>query len=259
MRSHRSKLEKPPWRDLPDRGPATVEAQFVFNLHLGSTVLPYRLLPPALVVLPVLDGALLSGDDPQMDASPRLATWWREGEKLWRQHRSATTSATLSAWLNYQNKLRGQFPMSPIRFCYTKAGNAIAAAIVTDMHTVIDHKLYWAACTTVDEARYLEAVFNSETLTQRVRPLQSRGLFGPRDIDKYVFQLPIPLYDPDQALHRRLAEAAAMAEEVAGGVQLPLDIDFKAARHRVREAVDGHGVGDEIEELTASLLAEEVE
>ena len=254
VRSHRSKLEKPPWRDLPDRGPATVESQFVFSLHLGSTVLPYRLLPPALVVLPVLDGAMLSGDDPRMDASPRLATWWREGENLWCQHRSPTTSATLSAWLNYQNKLTGQFPMSPTRFCYTKAGNSIAAAIVTDLHTVIDHKLYWAACTSLEEARYLEAVFNSETVTERVRPLQSRGLFGPRDVDKYVFQLPIPLYDPGNGLHRRLADAAAMAEDVASGVQLPLDIDFKAARQRVREAIYSHGVGRQIDELSSVLL-----
>lgn len=254
VRSHRSRLEKPPWRDLPDRGPATVESQFVFNLHLGSTVLPYRLLPPELVVLPVLDGALLGGDDPRIDASPRLATWWREGENLWCQHRSPTTSATLSAWLNYQSKLTGQFPMSPTRFCYTKAGNSIAAAIVTDLHTVIDHKLYWAACTSLEEARYLEAVFNSETLTERVRPLQSRGLFGPRDVDKYVFQLPIPLYDSGQAIHRRLADAAAMAEDVASGVQLPLDIDFKAARQRVREAIYRHGVGRQIDELSSVLL-----
>jgi hypothetical protein len=165
----------------------------------------------------------------------------------------------LSAWLNYQNKLTGQFPIPPIRFCYTKAGNAIAAAVVTDLHTVIDHKLYWAACLSAEEARYLEAVFNSETLNVRVRPLQSRGLFGPRDVDKYVFQLPIPPFDRDRPLHRRLAAAAAIAEEVAGSVPLPTDIDFKAARHRVREAIEGHGVGDEIEELTTSLLAEEVE
>jgi SAM-dependent methyltransferase len=256
VRSHRSKLEKPPWRDLPDRGPATVESQFIFNLHLGSTVLPYRLLRPEMVVLPVLDGALLSCDDPRIEASPRLADWWREGEKLWSQHRSATTTATLGDWLNYQKKLTGQFPMSPIRFCYTKAGNAIAAAIVTDMHTVIDHKLYWAASTSLEEARYLEAVFNSKTLTERVRPLQSRGLFGPRDVDKYVFWLPIPLYDPDQALHRRLAAAAATAEEVADAVPLPAGMDFKAARQRVRQAVYSHGVGREIDELSASLLAD---
>ncbi len=256
VRSHRSQLEKPPWRHLPDRGPATIESQFVFNLHLGSTVLPYRLLPPWLVVLPVLDGALLRGDDPRMDASPRLATWWREGEKLWGQHRSATTVADLSTWLNYQNKLTGQFPIAPTRFCYTKAGNSIAAAIVTDLQTVIDHKLYWAACTSLEEARYLEAVFNSETLTERVRPLQSRGLFGPRDVDKYVFQLPIPLYDRDQPTHRRLAAAAAIAEEVAGSVPLPRGIDFKAARQRVREAIYRHGIGSEIDQLSARLLVE---
>ncbi len=138
VRSHRSKLERPPSRVLPDRGPATIESQFVFKLHLGSTVLPYRLLAPELVVLPVLDGALLSGQDPRIDSSPRLATWWREGEKLWRQHRSATTSATLSAWLNYQNKLTGQFPVPPIRIVYSASGTTLTAAIVSEPKAVIE-------------------------------------------------------------------------------------------------------------------------
>ncbi|MGH7642000.1 MAG: N-6 DNA methylase, partial [Candidatus Dormibacteria bacterium] len=221
VRSHRSKLEKPPWRDLPDRGPATVESQFVFKLHLGSTVLPYRQLPAELVVLPVLDGSLLSGDDPRIDAFTRLGAWWREAEELWQQHRSPSTTLPLAAWLNYQNKLTQQFPVPPIRVVYTKAGNTVAAATVQDGRAVIDHTLYWAACSSVEEARYLEAVFNSSTLTARVRPLQSRGLFGPRDVDKYVFQLPVPLYDPSQELHRRLAEAAKAAEAISSRLGLP--------------------------------------
>ena len=259
VRSHRSKLEKPPWRDLPDRGPATVESQFVFNLHLGSTILPYRLLPPELVVLPVLDGALLSGDAPRMDVSPRLARWWREGEELWREHRSASTTLNLDERIDYQHTLTGQFPISPIRIVYSASGNTLTAARLEDPRAVVEHKLYWAACTSLEEARYLAAVFNSETLTERVRPLQSRGLFGPRDIDKYVFRLPIPLYDPDQALHRRLVAAAATAEEVANAVPLPAGMDFKAARQRVRHAVYSHGVAREIDELSATLLAEAVE
>ena len=74
-----------------------------------------------------------------------------------------------------------------------------------------------------------------------------------------MFRLPIPLYDPDQALHRRLVAAAATAEEVANAVPLPAGMDFKAARQRVRHAVYSHGVAREIDELSATLLAEAVE
>ncbi|MGH3420347.1 MAG: hypothetical protein ACRDOD_12260, partial [Streptosporangiaceae bacterium] len=56
------------------------------------------------------------------------------------------------------------------------------------------HKLYWAACDSIDEARYLCAILNAPVITARTTPLQSRGLFGARDIDKYVWTLPIPRY-----------------------------------------------------------------
>ena len=50
--------------------------------------------------------------------------------------------------------------------------------------------------------RYLTAILNSDTLTQLVRPLQARGEHNPRHFDKYIFQLPIPLYDPGNPEHR---------------------------------------------------------
>ena len=49
----------------------------------------------------------------------------------------------------------------------------------------------------------------AEPLTQLVRPLQASGEHNPRHFDKYIFQLPIPLYDPGNAEHRQLAELAS--------------------------------------------------
>lgn len=254
VRSRRSPLEKDPWRGLPDRGPATIESQFVFDLHLGSTVVPYRLLAPELVVLPMLDGALLSGADQRIEASPKLATWWREAEALWRRHRSDTTTMELADWVNYQNKLVAQFPVAENRVVYSASGNSLAAAVVNNYRAVVEHKLYWAACESAAEARYLEAIFNSATLTARVQPLQSRGLFGPRDFDKYVFQLPIPLFDPSQESHRLLADAAGAAERVAAQVSLPPGLDFKTARARVREALRADGVAGVVDALASKVL-----
>jgi hypothetical protein len=254
VRSRRSRLEKPPWKSLPDRGPATIEAQFVFPVHLGSTVLPYRLLDADLAVLPILDGKLIGGADAAIDGSPRLATWWREGESLWLLHRSPSTTMSLRDWLNYQNKLAGQFRLAPIRVVYSASGNTLTAAIVTDQRSVIESKLYWAACKTLEEARYLEAMFNSDVVTTRVRPLQSRGLFGPRDFHKYVFRLPIPIFDPAESSHRCLADAAKAAEQIASKVVLAPGIDFKTARGRVRRAVHEQGVGEVIDSLATNVL-----
>jgi hypothetical protein len=61
----------------------------------------------------------------------------------------------------------------------------MAAARISDRSAVIDTTLYWAAVADVDEARFLTAVLNSETLTRLVRPLQARGEHNPRHFDKY--------------------------------------------------------------------------
>ena len=82
----------------------------------------------------------------------------------------------------------------------------LAAARVSDPSAVIDHKLYWAAVSGIGEARYLTAILNSDVLTQLVRPLQARGEHNPRHFDKYIFRLPIPLYDPGNSEHQQLAE-----------------------------------------------------
>jgi hypothetical protein len=77
--------------------------------------------------------------------------------------------------------------------------------------------VYWAAASTLEEAQYLEAMLNSAAVTERVAPLQARGQFGARDFDKYVFYVPIPLYDQSDEDHRALAELAGRAEQVAAG------------------------------------------
>ena len=82
-----------------------------------------------------------------------------------------------------------------------------AAVIVDNPAAVIEHKLYWAAADSLDEARYLVAVLNSGTLRRFVQTLQGRGEHNPRDFDKYVWQAPIPLHNSADPLHRALSLA----------------------------------------------------
>jgi len=134
-------------------------------------------------------------------------------------------------------------------------GMYLAAARVSDPAAVIDHTLYWAAASTIGEARYLTAILNRDVLTQLVRPLQARGEHNPRHFDKYIFRLPISLYDPGDAEHRQLAELAGRAEEAAAALELPPGVSFQAQRRRIREALSRDGLGGEINNLTSALLA----
>jgi hypothetical protein len=98
-----------------------------------------------------------------------------------------------------------------------------------------DHKAYWSPIRALDEARYLCAIINSDTVLQRVIPKQSRGWRDPRDFDNLVWELPIPEFDGTLELHRELAAAGVEAETIASTVVLPKAItDASAARSAVR-------------------------
>jgi hypothetical protein len=251
VKSRRSPNEKTPWKHLaPLHG--TVERQFIRPLYLGESILPFRCLRPAQAVIPWDGQRLLHQDHEQLDLYPGLARWWRSAEAVWSDNRSSERLSLLEQ-LDYRRKLSQQFPAADHRVVYTKSGMYLAAAIVSDPTAVIDHKLYWGPAATVDEALYLIAILNSKTLTMAVRPLQPRGEHNPRDFDKHVFRLPIPLYDADDAAHRWLVELAMQAERVALGVDLPA-MRFEAQRRRVREALDEDGVATDINEIVKTLL-----
>ena len=56
------------------------------------------------------------------------------------------------------------------------------------------------------EAHYLCAILNSDIVNEAIKPLQTKSLFGERDIVRRPFTLPIPEFDPNNPAHRRLAE-----------------------------------------------------
>lgn len=51
------------------------------------------------------------------------------------------------------------------------------------------------------------------------RPLQARGEHNLRHFDKYVWQVPIPIFDPKEVLHAELVAIAERVEHVAAGVE----------------------------------------
>ncbi len=74
---------------------------------------------------------------------------------------------------------------------------------------VSESKLYYHDTDSPEEADYLAAVLNSPHLDAELKPLQSKGDFGPRDIHKKMWAFPIPSYDVANVDHRKLAALGA--------------------------------------------------
>ena len=257
VRSHRSSLEKEPWRSLPDLI-AAVEEYFIRPVLLGESIVPFAVAAPFEGVIPWTKGAgFLDGEHPKIDHSPGFAKWWRQAESLWMAHRSSD-KRTLLEQLNYIGQLGAQLPPPPLRVVYTKAGSTLAAASVTDARAVIDHKLYWGSVSSVAEGRYLCGVLNAPCFTDAVRPYQSTGAFGPRDFDSYVWKPRTPLFDPSDDIHLAIAALAERAEVVAAGVARPVRGGFQRHRRDVRTALADAGISKQLDKAVAELLRLEI-
>lgn len=250
VESYRTSQEKPPYKGMPSLH-GTVEEQFVREVHLGETIAPYRPLTPRQAVLPLTTDRILTPEE--IEDHDGLNSWWTEVETIWEAGRKPTETKPLRERFDYHQQLSSQLPVSRHRVAYSKAGNALAAARLEGDHSIIDHKLYWASAATADEARYLVAILNSATLLRRVQPLQTRGLMGPRDFDKYVFHIPFPLYDPTNPDHTRLVSLALQAEEFAAALDLNGQ-GFLKARTTVRAALSGAGLTEELETAVDLVL-----
>jgi hypothetical protein len=252
VRSRRTNSEKRPWKTLPGLT-GTVERQFIRSTLVGDSVLPFRLRTAAEAIIP-WDGTSLeatAGD--RLDLYPGLAAWWREATEVWEANKSAESNLSLLDRLDYQRGLRNQLPGPAIRVVYTKGGMYLAAAVVTDVAAVVDHKLYWAAAENLDEARYITAVLNSSTLLRLIQPLQARGEHNPRDFDKYVWQAPIPSYDASRPDHHALVQLAAEAESHIATLELPTQ-SFQALRRRVRRELDASGIAARLDAVVQRVL-----
>jgi len=257
VRSRRSTLEKSPWKQLDDLT-GTVERKFIHPVHLGETLLPYRMADPLTAVVPVsISDPSRLADLAEIDMYPGLSKWWGQVESTWRANRVKTEKKPLVERVDYSGQLTAQLPLDRSkRVVYSKSGNTLTAARVDDPTALIDHSLYWTPVRSDDEGRYLVGILNSAILLKRVEPLQARGLFGPRHFDKHVFQVPFDTYDPNDPDHLDLVVVVKQAEHLAAQVDISGAGTFQKARKLIRIALDRAGITERTEEAVNRVLPE---
>lgn len=250
LRSKRSATEKPPWKELTDIT-GSVETEFLWPTLLGEQVVPFRILTPDTFVIPLTHkGSVLSGEHPQIDAYPGLASWMRQAEALWIQHGRSTM--TLAEQIDHMRKLTQQIPTPNLRVVYAASGMHVSAALVSDPHIIIEHAVYWAAVPTEAEGHYLVGILNTPSLTELVRPHMSYGK-DERHIDKHVWKLPIPSYDPTDDLHREISELAHSLTEEISGYRFRT-ANFVTTRRDLRAFLASSESGRRLDDLVAALL-----
>jgi len=249
--------DKKPWKTVtPPRGP--VEAEFLRPVVLGENLAPFRMLPLALGVIPVLDtGEVMDAARATGEGKRRLADWLTDVEGKWNAHASRDAAGkpkmTLAGNLDHMRKLSQQFPIGEVRVAYAKAGTLFASAIIQDSRAVIDHMAYWATARSMDEARYLLAILNCDHLRRQIAARQSKGQGGARDFDNLIWELPIPEFSARDPLHQELGALTVECEAVAAAVVLQEGAYFTTQRRAIRDALEAAGLTKRLDATVAKL------
>lgn len=241
-----AKTAKPPYKDYILEGAA--EGRYLYKTAIAKHVVPFGLIEPANIVLPMDSESswksLLNGEQLRIKGYFQFAKWIDQAEEYWNRARgSKAKQASLFEWLNHQNKLTRQNPKQRYLVLYNAAGTHLAATQVDrqalQLPFVVDAKLYWTATGTRQHSDYLAAALNSPIINETIKPFQSQGLMGERDIHKKVLDIPIPYFTKDRPLHQHLAKLGRQAAtEVARLIKrekLPGGIGPK--RTAVRKAI----------------------
>jgi len=253
---------------------APIEAEFLYATLLSTDLLPFGHFDFRRIVLPLIEDAqgyrLLSADQARAKGYLKLPEWLESAQQSWESKRQEKAKRmNILQRLDLQRGLSDQSPKAKYVVIYPKSATFLCAAVVRSKpiafrvgsHKVgargflADYVTYFLETSDIEEARYLSAVLNSPAIDALIKPMQARGLWGPRDITKKVWELPIPEYNQHSQNHIKLARVAEACEgkvkEMLPGLRkLFEDVRGPHAIGRARTAVR-EALKDELAEIDA--------
>jgi hypothetical protein len=216
QRSHQN--AHPPYEDVYIQG--IVEKEYLYATLLGSDVLPFCNLRYRIVVLPVNTSGgkyqIITKDVTLSNGHDNMFEWLRKAEGVWKEaHKNKPTNMTIYQRLNRNNGITGQ-KVKTYAVLYNSAGRGNLASCVINLASplyietkdvkialsgfIAEHKTYVYYTENREEANYISAVLNSNTVFPFLKKIKSA-----RDIEKKIWDLPIPYFDSSNDTHMNLS------------------------------------------------------
>ena len=202
-----------------------MESQFLYATLLSTDLLPFGHLDYRLIVLPIEPSRegyeLVTAEEARRRGFFHLAQWLEEVQEEWEKRRGEKAERIDAlGWLNYRRKLISQNPQAKYRVIYPVSATYLCACAVKEQPIefdiagqkvkaggfLADYVTYYLETPDEEEAYYVAAILNAPVIDRVIKPMQARGLWGPRHICKKVLELPIPRFDPSREEHLKLAE-----------------------------------------------------
>jgi len=216
-------LAKEAYKGLEVEG--NIEKDFLYATLLSTDLLPFGFLEYRPVVLPIKPSGemfvMLSKEIVEENGYEDLARWLRICEEEWGKRRKEKAERmSIYERLDHVHGLTQQHHKAKYKVIYpTSATNLCGAALcnqkiflkvgeqkITLNSFIVESTTYSFETENESEAHYLSALLNSPTLDELLKPMQARGLWGPRHIHKKVWELPIPIFSEAKSAHNELAE-----------------------------------------------------
>lgn len=121
--------------------------------------------------------------------------------------------------IDYRRLLTSQYPSGYYNVLYGSAGTHVASCVINIIAGNLKYEQFsahgfFAEAKTflyqtkdLKEAHYLCALLNSRYVDDAIKPYQTKGAWGERDIQRRPFEvLPIPKFNPQDENHLKLAK-----------------------------------------------------
>jgi hypothetical protein len=266
---------KDPWRGRHFTGEC--ERDFLYATLRGDNYVPFAVLAYDLVIAPlVLDqtrNTALTLNRAVREGLTHIADWLQQTQHVWERHKKPSSPKDVVERINKYRLLEKQFPQHGYKVVINKSGTNIASTVIDASQLVgttvggirvngfvADTQTYIYSTDSADEAHYLCAALNSATVNEAVKPYQSAGEQGERDLHTKVLRAsPLPRFSADDPDHLKLASLSAschalMATKIG---------ELTSAAANQRRTISRKALAsllDEIDTLTKQVLkrAEEV-
>ncbi len=212
---------KMPWKELKLTG--KIDTKYLYRTAMARNMVPFAQLALPLVLLPIAiettavnNGQkrkikLLDSQTIRNKGDLETARWFKEVEDIWDKNKTENAFKMNSLnRLNYQHGLTEQDLDKHFATLYSASAKDANAFVyergTLDLEYVVDKAAYVFYTDSEQEAHYLAAFLNANSANDLMKPFQSRGLFGARDVSKKILDVPLPQFKADNPLHVRLAE-----------------------------------------------------
>jgi len=181
-----------------------IEQQFRFKTFLNIHLLPFHIKILKDVFLPIDEQLKFNPDF--LQHFPKAQSFYNEINKFYQENKKKTSNITsLYDNLNYWNKIQKQVNNKSFIVIYNASGSNLKAAVINNetQRVIIGSENYYFSTDLEEEAYYLSAVLNAPNFSKNIKLIKSS-----RHIHKRPFDFPIPLFDENNSIHRKLAKKA---------------------------------------------------